>query len=264
MNNTDSAPIVDIHDLKLRLNGVWIHNGVNLRVEKGTVCAIVGRSGAGKTQLLHEMLLLKNPTFGSIKIFGKEITTANKTTLQSIKKRWGVLFQQGALFSSLTTLENVAFPLRENTTLDKKTIKQLAMLKLLSVGLSEKDAMKYPNELSGGMQKRAALARACVLDPELLFLDEPSAGLDPDSAAGLDELILHLKESLGLTIILITHDLDSLWAVSDKVAFLGQGKILGEGSMNALVKSQEPMIHEYFTGPRGRTATQIYDYGNQN
>jgi phospholipid/cholesterol/gamma-HCH transport system ATP-binding protein len=255
---TTSNIIIDIHDLKLRLNGNWIHKGLNLSIKQGEVCAIVGRSGSGKTQLLHQILLLQHPTSGSIKIFGKETTTADKATLQSIKKRWGVLFQQGALFSSLTTLENVAFPLRENTTLDKKTIKQLAMLKLLSVGLTTKDALKYPNELSGGMQKRAALARACVLDPELLFLDEPSAGLDPDSAAGLDELILNLKETLGLTIILITHDLDSLWAVADKVAFLGEGKILEEGSMNELVKSEDPIIHQYFSGPRGRIATEIY------
>jgi phospholipid/cholesterol/gamma-HCH transport system ATP-binding protein len=172
-----SEPIIEVHDLKLQLNGVWIHNGIDLNVQRGEIYAIVGGSGAGKTLLLHQILMLQPSTSGTIRVFGKELATADTETLRSIKKRWGVLFQQGALFSSLTTLENVAFPLKENTKLDKKTIKQLATLKILSVGLSVDDLEKYPNELSGGMQKRAALARACVLDPELLFLDEPSAGI---------------------------------------------------------------------------------------
>ncbi len=207
--------------------------------------------------------MLQRPTSGSIRIFGNELTTATPATLLSIQRRWGVLFQQNALFSSLTVLENVAFPLKEHISLDQKTMFELAMLKILSVGLPSDAATKYPSELSGGMQKRAALARAIVLDPELVFLDEPTAGLDPDSAAGLDELILNLQSTMGLTIIMITHDLDSLWQVTQRVAFLGEGRVLCVDNMAKLIANPLPAIQQFFDGPRGRATKDIYNnHGN--
>ncbi len=178
----------------------------------------------------------------------------NEVKAFALRRRWGVLFQHGALFSSLTVAENVAVPLREHTRLSNALIREIAAIKIALTGLPPASAAKYPNELSGGMLKRAALARAIALDPELLFLDEPTAGLDPESASGLDELIQHLKELLGLTVMMVTHDLDSLWRVTDHVAVLGEGKILGTGTMEELSRSDDPLIREYFYGPRGRAA----------
>ena len=178
----------------------------------------------------------------------------NEAQALALRRRCGVLFQYGALFTSLTVAENVAVPLREHTRLSQALIREIAAIKIALTGLPSDSATKYPDELSGGMRKRAALARAIALDPELLFLDEPTAGLDPESASGLDELIQHLKESLGLTIVMVTHDLDSLWRVADRVAVLGKGKILGIGTMEELSRSDHPLIRTYFYGPRGRAA----------
>lgn len=246
--------IIKVKDLKTRLGGKWVHKGINLEVRKGEIFAIVGGSGSGKTTLLREILALTKPTSGSIKIFDHEITKASPKTLLSIQKRWGVLFQQIALFSSLNLLENVAFPLKEHTKLDATSIEQLALLKIVMAGLSTDAAIKYPAELSGGMQKRAGLARAIVLDPELIFLDEPTSGLDPNTAAGFDELILDLQQTMGLTIVMITHDMDSLWRVANRVAFLGEGVVLCVDKMAELVKNPHPAIQAFFSGPRGRIA----------
>lgn len=251
--------IIEVSNLKVSLGGQTVHDGLNLSVKRGEVLAIVGGSGSGKTTLLREMLMLQRPDSGSIRVFGRELTNASPALLLSIQRRWGVLFQQNALFSSLTVLENTAFPLREHTKLNTKTIRQLALLKILFTGLSLEAAVKYPSELSGGMQKRAALARAIVLDPELLFLDEPTAGLDPDSAAALDELILDLQATLGLTIVMVTHDIDSLWRVANRVAFLGENKVLCVDGMKELVKNPHPLIQEFFKGPRGRGVQQLYE-----
>jgi phospholipid/cholesterol/gamma-HCH transport system ATP-binding protein len=180
----------------------------------------------------------------------------SETDVSALRRRCGVLFQHGALFSSLNVVENVAVPLREHTHLSKRLINELALLKIASTGFPMASVAKYPNELSGGMRRRAALARAMALDPELLFLDEPTSGLDPLSAAGFDELTQHLREWFRLTIVIITHDLDSLWRIADRVAVLGNGKILGLGTMNELSVSAEPLIHEYFHGPRGRAARE--------
>lgn len=244
--------IIEVKDLKTYLGNSWINNGLNLSVQRGEVLGIVGGSGAGKTTLLREMLGLQMPTTGSINIFGRELTTANSTTLVAIQRRWGVLFQQNALFSSLTVLENVSFPLREHTTLEQGAVKELALLKIMLSGLPADAANKYPAELSGGMQKRVALARAIALDPELLFLDEPTAGLDPKSAEGIDELILNFQAAMGLTIVIITHDMDSLWKVTNRVAFLGEGKVLCIDEISKLVKSPHPLIKMFFEGPRTR------------
>lgn len=252
--NENSNNIIEIKNLKTTLGGAEVHKNINLTVKQGEVLAIVGGSGSGKTTLLREMLALTKPTSGSIQVFGKDLTKASPKVMLEIQRRWGVLFQEIALFSSLTLLENVSFPLHEHTELDAQTIQQLATLKILMAGLPSDAGLKYPAELSGGMKKRAGLARAMVLDPELLFLDEPTSGLDPETAAGFDELILNLQNTIGLTIVMVTHDLDSLWNVADRVAFLGEGVVLGVDTMPNLVKSPTPQIQAFFGGPRGRAA----------
>lgn len=256
---TTNEPIIEIKNLDTQLGQEWIHKGLSLSVQKGEILGIVGASGGGKTTLLREILMLQRPKYGSIKVFGKELTTASAEELQEVQRRWGVLFQQNALFSSLTVLENTAFPLKEHTQLSLDLVNELALLKILSVGLDTLSSIKYPAELSGGMQKRAALARAIVLDPELLFLDEPTSGLDPESAEGLDELILNLQSLIGLTIVVITHDLDTLWGITNRVAFLGEGKVLCIDTMEKLVKNPHPLIQEFFSGRRGRAARRIYE-----
>ncbi|MDR3491206.1 MAG: ABC transporter ATP-binding protein [Gammaproteobacteria bacterium] len=253
-----TQPIIEVKDLKINLGGNWVHDGLSLTVMQGEILAIVGGSGSGKTTLLREMLLLQRPDAGSVKIFNENIMTLNTNDFLKIQQRWGVLFQQNALFSSFTLLENVAFPLHEHTTLSPRTIRELALLKILLVGLPKDSANKYPSELSGGMQKRAGLARAIVLDPELLFLDEPTSGLDPQSAEAFDELVLNLQETLGLTVVMVTHDIDSLWCVTDRVAMLGKGKVLCVDSMPELIKNKNPLIQEFFNGPRGRAVRDIY------
>lgn len=249
--------IIEIKNLKTRLGGDWVHKGVDLSVKRGEILGIVGGSGSGKTTLLYAMLGLLRPDEGSIRVFDQELTIALPEELLAIQRRWGVLFQQNALFSSLTLLENVSFPLQEHTELDPQSIQDLALLKILMTGLPEEAAIKLPAELSGGMQKRAGLARAIILDPELIFLDEPTAGLDPNTADGLDDLILTLQQAMGLTIIMVTHDLDSLWKVSDRVAFLGEGVVLCIDSMGNLVKNPHPLIEKFFLGPRGRVAQAL-------
>ena len=259
---TQEDIIIEIKDLKTQFGSTFVHKGINLTVKRGEILGIVGGSGSGKTTLLREMLGLTRPTAGSIKVFDYDLLRATPDALLAIQRRWGVLFQQNALFSSLTLLENVSFPLQEHTNLDPQSIKNLALLKILMAGLSTDDAIKYPSELSGGMQKRAGLARAIVLDPELLFLDEPTAGLDPNTAAGFDQLILDLQSTMGLTIVMVTHDLDSLWKITNRVAFLGEGVVLSVDPMPKLVKNPNPLIKEFFGGPRGRIAEGSYQHGS--
>lgn len=257
---TDQENIIEVKDLTTCFGSSYVHKGINLTVKRGEILAIVGGSGCGKTTLLRELLALNQPTSGTIRIFDYEITKASPQTLLEIQCRWGVLFQQIALFSSFNLLENVSFPLKEHTQLDSESIQEIALLKILMAGLSVEAAVKYPSELSGGMQKRAGLARAIVLDPELLFLDEPTSGLDPETAAGFDELILNLQRSMGLTIVIITHDLDSLWKVADRVAFLGEGVVLCVDTMPELIKNPNPLIQSFFAGARGRTAQASYQH----
>lgn len=248
------TPIIEVKNLGLKIGETWIHHNLDLTIFQGETLAIVGGSGCGKTTLLRQILQLQQPTTGTIKILGMDTLTATEKELNQLRKNWGVVFQQGALFSSLTTLENIAFPLTRYTELNPPLINELAMLKIKLVGLSEEAAWKYPGDLSGGMQKRAAIARACVMDPILLFLDEPTAGLDPIAAYEFDELILSLKNSLNLTVVMVTHDLDTLWHISDRVAFLDEGRVLGLGTMSELMANTTPSIKHYFNGPRGRRA----------
>lgn len=245
-------PIIEVKGLREVLDHQTVLKDVNLAVYEDEIFGIVGGSGCGKTTLLRCILMLLKPAAGTIKVFDTNISHTDEEHIRRIQRRWGILFQHNALFSSLTVLENVLFPMRMHTQIDTKMQRELAFLKITLTGLPLQAATKYPSELSGGMQKRAALARALSLDPELLLLDEPTTGLDPKSAELFDELILNLRELLNLTIVMVTHDLDSLWRVTDRVAFLGEGKILAACSMQEMVKQEHPMIKEYFSGPRGK------------
>ena len=251
--------VIKIENVKLFLAGQWIHCGINLEVQHGEIIAIVGGSGSGKSTLLREILALLTPTSGNIEVFGKNLTTISAIELLKLQCRWGVLFQQSALFTSLNVIENISFPLQEHTKLDQTTIKELALIKLLAVGLPMDAATKYPSELSGGMLKRAALARALIMDPELLLLDEPTAGLDPQGAEEFDQLVLNLRKVLGLTIVMVTHDLDTLWQITDKVAFLSEGRVLEFAPMAELTQSKQAAIMAYFQGPRGRMTQHLYE-----
>ena len=248
--------VISIRGLRTAFGSRVIHDGIDLDVYRGEVLALVGGSGSGKSTLLREMIMLQETAGGSIKLFGTEVVDIAEEGARKMRHRLGVLFQQGALFSGLTVLQNVGFPLREHTDLDDGVVDALARVKIVQAGLEPEAAPLYPSELSGGMIKRAALARAMVLDPELLFLDEPTSGLDPNSAGSFDELVLKLKDLLGLTILMVTHDLDSLWTVADRVAVLGDGKLQGVDTMAALSESKQPHIREYFEGPRARNAQE--------
>lgn len=246
------APIIEAKGVRNYLGGRWVHDGVDIVVYPGEIVAIIGGSGCGKTTLMRSLLQLNQPTAGEIKLFGQDVNQCSYRQLQTIQRRCGVMFQQSALFSSMTVLENVMFPLNEFTKLSSELKQQIALLKISLAGLEIQSANKYPAQLSGGMLKRAALARALVLDPELIFLDEPTSGLDPKSAGAFDDLILNLRDSLNLTIVMVTHDMDSLWRVADKVVFLGNSKTLAELPMAELVKQTDPAIQDYFSGPRGQ------------
>ncbi len=231
-----------------------VHSEINLEVRRAEIFALIGGSGSGKSTLLREMIMLHQPNAGLIKLFGVNLQKIKEDEARALRQRWGVMFQLGGLFDSLTVLENIGLPLREHTKLPDGLINEIAASKLAMVGLNTEVGAQYPSELSGGMMKRASLARAIALDPELLFLDEPTAGLDPASAAGVDELVLKLRDMLGLTIVMITHDLDLLWQVADRVAVLANGKVQGIGSMLELSTSENPDIRQFFDGPRGRAA----------
>ena len=246
--------VVEITNVCTRFGNAVVHDNVSLDVRRGEIFGVAGASGCGKSTLLREILLLHSPQSGSIKVFGKEVLGMDDEAALAFRKSWGVMFERGALFSSLTVSENVGLPLREHTSLGDRFIDELAAIKIFMEGLPASAASKFPSELSGGMRKRAALARAMALDPELLFLDEPTAGLDPLSAKEFDDLVLYLQKSLGLTIMMVTHDLDLLWRVAGRVAVLGEGRVLGVGTMEELSKSDHPVIREYFYGPRGRAA----------
>lgn len=260
---TNSNTIIEIKNLKTYLGGNWVHDGLNLSIQRGEIMGVVGSTGSGKTTLMREMLHLLKPDAGTIRIFDQDILTASPEQLLTIQRRLSVLFQQNALFSSLTLLENVEFSLREHTKLSPSIIEELAILKILMAGLPIDAIYKYPSQLSGGMQKRAGLARAIVLDPELIFLDEPTSGLDPESAAAFDELILNLQKSMDLTIVMITHDLDTLWRVTDRVAFLGEKKVLRVAPIATVVQDPHPLIQEFFSGPRGQVM-EAYFKGNED
>ncbi|MBB3861673.1 phospholipid/cholesterol/gamma-HCH transport system ATP-binding protein [Novosphingobium hassiacum] len=232
-----------------------IHDGLDLEVNKGEIIGVVGGSGTGKSVLMRTIIGLQIPESGEVEVLGQSITDARDDADIDIRSRWGVLFQGGALFSTLTVAENVEVPLREfYPEIEDDLRHEIARYKVLLSGLPADATSKYPSELSGGMKKRAGLARALSLDPELLFLDEPTAGLDPIGAAAFDQLILQLQQTLGLTVFLITHDLDTLYEICDRVAVIADKKVIAVGTIPELLATDHPWIQEYFNGPRGRAA----------
>ncbi len=245
--------VIKVRGLVTRFGGETIHDGLDLDVFKGEILGVVGGSGAGKSVLLRAIVGLHRPAAGRIEVLGRDVAGLSGPELVRLQQRWGVLFQNGALFSALTVAENVSVPLKEHRRLPPALIEEIAALKIALVGLPADAGAKYPSQLSGGMRKRAALARALALDPEILFLDEPTAGLDPIAAAGFDHLILSLGDSLGLTVFMVTHDLDSLEAICDRIAVLIDRRIT-VGKLPEHMKNPHPWIQEYFTGPRARAA----------
>lgn len=247
------------HDLVIDARGIVnqfgshrVHDGLDFQLERGKIRALVGGSGTGKTVLLHTLIMLRQANAGTLKLFGVDTGSANDAQRQSLRERIGVLFQGGALFTSLTVLENVLLPIKEHGHFDPHWLTDLGMSKILLAGLPADSAHKLPMELSGGMVKRAALARALALDPELLVLDEPTSGLDPIGAAAFDELVRTLSDSLGLTVLQVTHDLDSIWRGVDEVAFLGRKKVLAVGTAAELAARDEPELQAYFRGTRSQ------------
>jgi phospholipid/cholesterol/gamma-HCH transport system ATP-binding protein len=227
---------------------------ISLAVRRGEVLAIVGGSGSGKSTLLRLLALLLAPTRGNIEVFGRPIVALSDPATNSIRRRIGVMFQQGALFGDQTVLENVSVPLLEHTRLSRRFVRRVAMLKIRLAGLEPEAGALYPSQLSGGMRKRASVARAIALDPEILFLDEPSSGLDPISADAMDELVLHMNRTLGLTVVLVTHDMNSLWRVADRVVLLADAKIAAMGSMQEVTGSRSEAARDFFGSSRGRAA----------
>ncbi len=251
---SDAEIIVQVRGLVNRFGESTIHDGLDLDVRRGEIMGVVGGSGTGKSVLMRSIIGLQTPEAGDVHVFGEDMSEDDEDG--SIRRRWGVLFQGGALFSTLTVAENVEFPLREfYPNLSKPLLDQIAAYKVDMAGLPVDAGPKYPSELSGGMKKRAGLARALALDPELLFLDEPTAGLDPIGAAAFDELTRDLQRTMGLTVFLITHDLDTLYAICDRVAVLADQKVIAVGTIPELLALDHPWIQEYFNGPRGRAAT---------
>jgi phospholipid/cholesterol/gamma-HCH transport system ATP-binding protein len=246
--------IISVRDLRNQFGSQVIHDHLDIDIYKGEVLGIVGGSGTGKSVLLRTILGLNHPAAGRIEIFGKargEMTPAEE---HAVERRWGVLFQDGALFSSLTVAQNIQVALKEHLHMPQKLMDEIAALKIGLVGLPPEAGPKFPSELSGGMRKRAGLARALALDPEIVFLDEPTAGLDPIGASAFDDLIKNLQATLGLTVFMVTHDLDSLYAICDRIAVLAEKKVLVTGTIAEMMTQEHPWIKEYFHGPRGRAA----------
>jgi phospholipid/cholesterol/gamma-HCH transport system ATP-binding protein len=253
------AFVLEGHDLAMSFGSRRVFEGINVRLKPGEVLAIVGGSGSGKSTLMRQLALLLTPTSGSVTVFGTTVTDMEAFTANALRRRLGVMFQNGALFGDLTVLENVCLPLQEHTELSLPLIEQIAMVKIALAGLEPDTAALFPSQLSGGMRKRAAVARGIALDPAVLFLDEPSSGLDPISADAMDELVLQLKATLGLAVILVTHDMDSLWRVADRILLLSDGKVAAEGTIHELVDSANPVARQFFHSRRGRASGAMYD-----
>jgi phospholipid/cholesterol/gamma-HCH transport system ATP-binding protein len=247
-------PIIKVRGLVTRFGTHTVHDGLDLDVRRGEIIGVVGGSGTGKSVLLRAIVGLLEPQAGQIEVFGESVRATSDAQFRALRRRWGVMFQDGALFSSLTVRQNVEAPMREQLSLDNGLRETLAGIKVRMVGLPQNAMAKYPSELSGGMRKRAGFARAIAMDPEIVFLDEPTAGLDPIGAAAFDILIKQLQASLGLTVFLVTHDLDSLHAICDRIAVLADQKVLAVGSMDEMLQVDHPWVHEYFHGPRARAA----------
>lgn len=248
--------IIEVRNLWSQFGHQVVHRDLNLTVRRREILSLVGGSGSGKTVLLRQMLGLEKPARGEVCVFGRRLHEGNRDEMRRLRNRWGVLFQEGALFSALSVFDNVALPLRELKTLDESLIRDLVMMKLGMVSIERGHAAKMPADLSGGMVKRVALARALALEPELLFLDEPTAGLDPDRSEKFVELIGSLQRELGLTVVMVTHDLDTLVALSDRVAVLADLTLVAVGTVHEVAACDHPFIHNFFQGERGRRALE--------
>ena len=256
----DRDIVIKVRGLTNRFGEQRVHEGLELDVRRGEIYGVVGGSGTGKSVLMRSIIGLQRPEEGEIEVFGVPMLAASERDLQAVRKRWGILFQGAALFSTLTVAENVEVPLREfYPRLSEKLLDEIAAYKIVMVGLDPDAGPKYPAELSGGMRKRAGIARALALDPELLFLDEPTAGLNPIGAAAFDNLVVELRDRLGLTVFLITHDLDTLYTICDRVAVLADRKVVAVGTIPELLALDHPWIQEYFRGPRGRAAEEAVE-----
>ena len=253
-DSTADNDIITVRGLTNRFGAQLVHDKLDLDMHRGEVLGVVGGSGTGKSVLLRTLIGLNRPAAGQISILGTNLLGADRAGLRALERRWGVLFQDGALFSSLTVAQNVELVLAEQSPLSPRLRQEIAALKIALVGLPLDAAAKYPSELSGGMRKRAGLARALALDPEILFLDEPTAGLDPIGAAAFDELIKQLNATLGLSVFLVTHDLDTLHAITHRVAVLAEKRVIRIAPLADLVQDPHPWIQSYFSGPRGRLA----------
>ena len=247
-----NTAVISVRDLSVGFGETPVLDHASLDVFEGEILGFVGGSGAGKSVLMRTIIGLLPKRNGSIEVFGTDLAAVNDDERRAIERRWGVLFQQGALFSSLTALQNVQFPIREYLNLSPRLIEEIALAKLEMVGLNANVRGKYPSELSGGMVKRVALARALALDPDIVFLDEPTSGLDPIGAAEFDELIRTLQRTLGLSVFMVTHDLDSLHTVCDRIAVLSEGRIIATGTIETMLASEHPWLKSYFRGKRGR------------
>jgi phospholipid/cholesterol/gamma-HCH transport system ATP-binding protein len=257
MSDEPQEPVIAVHGLKNSFGEQVVHEGLDIEVRPGEILGVVGGSGTGKSVLMRSIIGLQRPDEGEVTVFGQQMLDRDEAELQGVRKRWGILFQGAALFSTLTVAENVQVPLREfYPRLSERLLDEIAAYKIVMVGLPADAGPKFPAELSGGMRKRAGIARALALDPELLFLDEPTAGLDPIGASAFDQLVLDLRERLGLTVFLITHDLDTLYAICDRVAVLADGKVIAVGTIPELLALDHEWIQEYFRGPRGRAAEE--------
>ena len=253
-----SEPIIEVRNLWSKFGRQVVHRDINLTVYRGEIISLVGGSGSGKTVLLRQMLGLEKPGRGEVCVFGRTLHEGDVNEMRELRNRWGVLFQHGALFSALNVFDNIAMPLRELKTLDEAVIRELVLLKLSMVSIEPKHADKMPAELSGGMVKRVALARALALEPELLFLDEPTAGLDPDRSESFVKLIQGLQRELNLTVVMITHDLDTVVALSDRVTVLADQKLVAAGSVDEVAATDHPFVRNFFQGERGRRAIETW------
>ncbi len=254
MTESGGENVIEVRGLRSQFGDHVVHDNLDLDVRRGEIIGVVGGSGTGKSVLMRSIIGLKHPDAGTIKVFGENFYEADEKARLSIERRWGVLFQGGALFSSMTVAQNIMAPIREQLGFEGDLAKDMAALKISMVGLRAEAGANFPSELSGGMRKRAGLARALALDPELVFLDEPTAGLDPIGAAKFDDLIVNLKETLGLTVFMVTHDLDTLHAACDRVAVLAEKRVIAVGTLDEVRRTDHPWIQEYFAGPRGRAA----------
>jgi len=262
--DANPLPIIQIENLSTRFGDVVVHENVNLTINQGEIVSLVGGSGSGKTVLLRQMLGLNQPASGSVRIFGEDINNIDQQALQKLRNRWGMLFQHGALFSALTVFDNVAQPMREMRVLPKQLIREAALLKLQMAGIGPEHALKMPSDLSGGMIKRVALARALALDPELLFLDEPTAGLDPNASESFVDLIRTLRDEMRLTVVMVTHDLDTLFSLSSRVAVLADKHIIAYCEPGNVVEFKHPFIETFFRGERGLRAIEAMPDPQEN